>query len=294
MKPKTIIAPQWKDYELIDCGEGEKLERFGNKTIRRPEINATEPKQLSDKQWNNADLTFTEIQNQRGKWLGTNTDTWKISYPLGSQCIDFLLKIGDSKQLGVFPEQAYNWHFINKLINKNQDKKVLNLFAYTGGASMASSLAGAHTTHIDSVKTVVNWAAENAQKSGISNISWVVEDAFYFLNKEVIRGNKYDIIVMDPPPFGISKNGKRWILSKHLPQLINQAIMALLNSQSLIILNTYGKKLNAENIQEMVQKTPSAKVKEQFNLALKSSKNQLLNTGLVTIIKKVSIETFFV
>jgi 23S rRNA (cytosine1962-C5)-methyltransferase len=242
-----VIAPKnWNNYELLDHGNERKLERFGNVITDRPEPAATWAKSLSKSDWEKADAIFTEQKNQKGSW-NKNIKDWGISYPFGDSDINFKLSQGTFKHLGIFPEQANNWEFIkdrcSELIAKGITPKILNLFAYTGGASLAADLSGAEVTHIDSVKSVVNWARENAELNEIDTIRWIVEDAPSFVEKEIRRGNKYHGIIMDPPIFGLGPKGGRWKLNRDLPSLLENTMKLLDPKHRFFILNTYSPQL---------------------------------------------------
>ena len=182
---QLVDAGLWRDYELIDSGDFEKLERFGKYIIRRPEPQAVWRKALSEKEWGGADARFVlDVQNangEKGRWTRRNSmpDEWTIGYKHGDMNISFVMKFNTFKHIGVFPEQADNWNFIYDNVRRisSPECNVLNLFAYTGGASLAARSAGAKVYHVDSVRQVVNWAAENQSASGLADIHWVVEDA---------------------------------------------------------------------------------------------------------------------
>ncbi|MEP2447848.1 MAG: class I SAM-dependent methyltransferase [Balneola sp.] len=273
---------KWKDYELIDHGNGRKLERFGTVILDRPEPSATWKKSLSDSEWNKADAVFSENKNQKGSW-DKNLNDWNISYPFGDSEIIFKLSQGSFKHPGIFPEQAENWEFINKkckeLTAKGIIPKFLNLFAYTGGASLAADLSGAEVTHIDSVKSVVNWARENAELNNIDSIRWIVEDAPTFVEKEIRRGNKYHGIIMDPPIFGLGPKGGRWKLNRDLPKLLEDVMKLLDEKNRFFIMNTYSPQLSLNELRHLLSKTngfPSSYEADTLGLVSSTGKELLL------------------
>ncbi|OAN61822.1 hypothetical protein A8B79_05220 [Balneola sp. EhC07] len=273
---------KWKDYELIDHGNGLKLERFGTVILDRPEPSATWKKSLSDSEWNKADAVFSENKNQKGSW-DKNLNDWNISYPFGDSEIIFKLSQGSFKHPGIFPEQAENWEFINKkckeLTAKGIIPKFLNLFAYTGGASLAADLSGAEVTHIDSVKSVVNWARENAELNNIDSIRWIVEDAPTFVEKEIRRGNKYHGIIMDPPIFGLGPKGGRWKLNRDLPKLLEDVMKLLDEKNRFFIMNTYSPQLSLNELRHLLSKTngfPSSYEADTLGLVSSTGKELLL------------------
>ena len=187
-----FTAENWKDYELLDCGDLEKLERFGNVVLRRPEPQALWQKQYSEQEWNKlADVKFIQKGSHAGEWKKNKpiADKWKIGYDYGDLSIKFNLSLTSFKHVGIFPEQALNWDFIFNTVKKLEveQPRVLNLFAYTGGASLAAKAAGADVTHVDSIKQVINWSRENMETSNLKDIRWVVEDALKFVSFKNIQ-----------------------------------------------------------------------------------------------------------
>jgi len=273
----------WKAYELLDHGNERKLERFGNIVTDRPEPAATWNKLLTESDWKKADTVFTEQKNQKGFW-NTELEDWNLSYPFGDQEIRFKLSQGTFKHLGVFPEQANNWEFIrekcSELLVKGITPKFLNLFAYTGGASLAADLCGAEVTHIDSVKSVVNWARENADLNNIDSIRWIVEDASTFVEKEIRRGNSYHGIIMDPPIFGLGPKGGRWKLNRDLPNLLENAMKLLDPINRFFILNTYSPQLPLSDLKKILSSVSDfPKNYEITTLGLKSASGKELPLG---------------
>jgi len=260
-----LLSPEnWIDYELIDCGAFEKLERFGKYITIRPEPQAVWPKMYSDNEWEKlAHVRFVPKTSSSGEWekLKQMPDQWTITFSLkeekkkqepgdkkqagakeaGDRAHDLIFRLGLTafKHVGVFPEQAVNWDKIYSFLQHKPGARFLNLFAYTGGASIAAKAAGADVTHVDSIKQVVSWANENMQKSNLDNIRWIVDDALKFVKKEVRRGNLYDGIILDPPSFGHGPNGEKWKLEDNIAEMIENVLQILNPKQHLLILNAY-------------------------------------------------------
>lgn len=256
-----IRSPEfWKDYELIDCGNFEKLERWGNVVTVRPEPQAFWPTLLSEQEWNKrVQAHFTRDTNKKNN-RDTNSEAggWRLmkpglqlpilSYRSKQLDLSFKLQFTSFGHVGVFPEQADNWEYIaqktTKLKQKNAEVKVLNLFAYTGGASLAACSAGADVTHVDAVRNVVSWANENRELSKLGSIRWVVEDALKFARREVKREKKYAGIVLDPPAYGRGPDGEKWVLEEHLSELV-ELCSKLLADDGFLVLSLYSLGLSA-------------------------------------------------
>ncbi|HQS52262.1 MAG TPA: class I SAM-dependent methyltransferase, partial [Daejeonella sp.] len=241
-----LLSPQnWKDYELIDCGNFEKLERFGNVILIRPEPQAVWAKKYPESEWTKQHhIRFKGRSATSGEWIKKDQktpDRWHITYKNEEIKLQFRLALTSFKHLGIFPEQAVNWDYIIKNVKKFKtvQPKVLNLFAYTGGASLAARAAGAETTHVDSIKQVVSWANENQTLSGLENIRWTVEDALKFVKREVKRGRKYNGIILDPPAYGHGPNGEKWKLEDNIREMMDDVVKLLDEEEHFLILNTY-------------------------------------------------------
>ena len=256
----TIEQPSaaWKDYELIDSGDFSKLERWGSYVTIRPEPKALWPKALSEAEWQR--LAHTEFKpgagfgkagkEDSGTWnmLHKMQEQWTIAYP----AVGFNLRLGltSFKHVGVFPEQAPNWDFIAQSVGdiarkQAQAPKVLNLFAYTGAASLAARKAGAEVTHLDAVRQVVTWARGNMELSGMDGIRWIIEDALKFAKREARRGNKYQGIILDPPAYGHGPDGERWKLDECLYELLQACAAILAPENSFLVLNLYSNGYSA-------------------------------------------------
>lgn len=242
-----ILNPKnWTDYELIDCGDFEKLERFGKYITIRPEPQAVWAKIYTNEEWEKmAHVKFVPKSSSNGEWkkLKQMPDQWTINYSLhGKEAngqLVFRLGLTSFKHVGVFPEQAVNWDIIHSYLSKLNKPKFLNLFAYTGGASIAARAAGAEVTHVDSIKQVVTWANENMQKSNLDNIRWMVDDALKFVKKEIRRGNKYQGIILDPPAYGHGPTGEKWKLEDNIGEMMESVLQITDDHKHLMILNAY-------------------------------------------------------
>ena len=249
---QLLTPTQFADYELLDCGDFEKLERFGNYITIRPEPQAVWPKIYSNQDWEKqAHVKFVPKSSSSGDWkmLKKMPEQWTIQYNLKntdsknktskSETITFRLGLTAFKHLGVFPEQAVNWDKLFTFLHNKPKAKFLNLFAYTGGASLAAKAAGADVTHVDSIKQVVSWANENMQKSKLDNIRWLVDDALKFVKKEARRENKYQAIILDPPAFGHGPAGEKWKLEDNIAEMMETVLQIIDTEQHLLILNAY-------------------------------------------------------
>lgn len=277
-----IVYPDpFADYELLDSGNDEKLERFGSYTIIRPDPRVIWSKHLENKIWNSADAQF----------IPSDTSVWKIRRPppipwhFHYNKQTFLLRPTDFKHVGIFPEQIINWEWIKSHTQNNNHGKVLNLFAYTGAASVICAAYGYNVTHVDSSKPTVAWASENAKLNHVDNaIRWIVEDVQKFIAREITRANTYDGIIMDPPRFGRGTKGEVWKIEKNLPQLLNDAVHLLSHEKAWIIINAYTTDLSPvalRNLLEDCLKKRSAKI-EMAQLAIKqTSNNRLVPHGIV-------------
>lgn len=256
---ELLTPTHWKDYELLDCGDFEKLERFGEYITIRPEPQAVWPKKWTDAEWKKqAHIRFVPKNSNSGEWqkLKKMPDQWPIKYNLpNGHDIMFRLGLTSFKHVGVFPEQAANWDFIVESVQSmNVEKpKVLNLFAYTGGASLAASAAGADVTHVDSIKQVVTWANENMQMSNLNGIRWMVEDALKFAQREERRGNKYNGIILDPPAFGHGPKGEKWKLEDNIAEMMKNVLRILDEREHFLILNAYSLGLSALVIENLLR-----------------------------------------
>lgn len=255
MEQKTLITKSSTGYELVDSGGEEKLERFGEVLLARPDPQALWPKGRGA-EWQNAAGRF-EREGKDGKWTGKLPKEWQIAF--GG--LQFLIKPTSFKHTGLFPEQLSNWQWGSELIkNAGREVSVLNVFGYTGGATLAAAQAGAKVTHVDGSKSAVAWARENAKLSGLEEapIRWITEDALTFLKREVSRGTKYDVVVMDPPAFGHGPDGEVWKFDEHFLQLLDLVQKLLSEKPLFVLVNGYAAGYSplafAYNLDSFVQK----------------------------------------
>lgn len=228
-----------KDYELIDSGDGEKLERYDSFILKRPDPEALWKKSKDSSLWNKADLKFIREGNKT-KWIIEKgvPKSWEIDF--GG--LKFIIKPTSFKHIGIFPEQLSNWQWMEKIIKGEKRKiNVLNLFAYTGGATLACTKAGTEVCHVDSSKVVVEWARENAKLSGLENapIRWIIDDVILFLKREIKRGRKYDAIIMDPPAFGHGPKDELWKIEKDFLELLDLCRKLLSDDPLFVLMSGY-------------------------------------------------------
>jgi 23S rRNA (cytosine1962-C5)-methyltransferase len=249
---KLLHPSSWKDYELIDSGDCEKLERFGKYTLIRPEPQAIWSKSLSDQEWKKvADAKFVREQKDKfrfsddvkGGWSRNQgmPETWNVQYQYNDLNLTLRLALTSFGHVGIFPEQGSNWNFIYDTVSgwSINKPRVLNLFAYTGAASVVARSAGAEVIHCDASRPGINWANQNMQLNGLNDIRWVYEDAFKFVRREVKRGNTYNGIIMDPPPYGRGPEGEKWTLQEQLNELIEMSSKLLEKKNYFFILSMY-------------------------------------------------------
>ena len=243
---KLLTPVHWKDYELIDSGNFEKLERFGTQVLTRPEPQAVWDKSMSEQEWQNkSQAIFRKEKNdpEKGRWVLNKgcKEQWQIDYNYKSISLKMRLGLTSFRHIGVFPEQGDNWDFIFDKIKemKTPRPKVLNLFAYTGGASLAACAAGAEVVHVDSVKPVISWARENMEISGLDGIRWIVEDALKFVKREVRRGTRYNGIILDPPAYGRGADGEKWVLEENINEMIKLCSELLDEKENFFIMSLY-------------------------------------------------------
>ena len=279
----TLALSSAIDYELVDSGNKRKLERFGKYLIDRPEVEANWNKRKGREVWGRADWHFYEEKGKKGIWT-KNSDApeeWRINYTYKGVSLDFALKLTAFKHIGIFPEQAENWKFIQRELSSFRGSvNVLNLFAYTSAASIVSASCGATVTNVDSVKQAVNWGRQNAQLNEVDNIRWIVEDARKFVKKSIRRGDKFYGIIMDPPAFGHGTKNEKWKLENDLPDLLSDTLKLLHPKKSFFILNTYSPKLSLSKLRGMLKEIkPFPEKYEATTLGIQSSGKQFLPLG---------------
>lgn len=253
-----LISNDWKDYELLDMSNGEKLERWGKYILIRPDPQIVWDKKTNPKLWDKADARYVRSNTGGGHWEKYKKidDSWSISY----KNLVFNLKPMGFKHTGLFPEQAVNWDYIiekvSKRVKEKKEVKVLNLFAYTGGATVAALSAGALVCHVDSSQGMVNWAKENVSSSGLRDkpVRFLVDDVVKFVNREIRRNNKYDMIIMDPPSYGRGKNGEVWNIEKDINNLLCLTAKILSDNPISVIINTYTGGLSGTIIENVAKK----------------------------------------
>ncbi|MBQ9701217.1 MAG: class I SAM-dependent methyltransferase [Lachnospiraceae bacterium] len=273
------IAENWKDYEVIDCSGGEKLERWGDYMLVRPDPQVIWNTEKDKKQWKNINGHYHRSAKGGGEWEFFDLpEQWSIKY----KSLTFNLKPFSFKHTGLFPEQATNWDwFSDKIKNAGRPVKVLNLFAYTGGATLAAAAAGAQVTHVDASKGMVGWAKENAVSSGLADapIRWLVDDCVKFVEREIRRGNKYDGIIMDPPSYGRGPKGEIWKIEESIHHFVQLCASLLSDDPLFFLINSYTTGLAPAVLTYMIStevaKTHGGHVESQeIGLPVK-------NTGLV-------------
>ena len=270
LKSDLLTPACWNDYELLDSGNFEKLERFGRYVVARPEPQALWNRSLSDAEWRQrADAVFRKDRRSedRGEWVCKPgmPGQWFVEY--GGEAMRLRMRLGltSFKHVGIFPEQAENWDYIYRQVRRvGTGARVLNLFAYTGGASLAARAAGAEVTHVDSVKPVVGWARENMELSGLDGIRWIVEDALKFVQREVRRGNRYHGIVLDPPAYGRGANGEKWILEDNICEMLECCARLLEPRGAFLVLNLYSMGLSSTLARTAVRQAFGAPRTEQY------------------------------
>lgn len=258
-KPDLVLleSPDWMDYELLDSGEGTKLERYGPYTFVRPEHRALWRKALSAARWQKADAVFQSTSEESGGYWKFQTrieGPWEMRY----KKLSFLVQANPSRHMGVFPEQAVHWDWIqNQIKASKRPTKVLNLFGYTGLATLAAAQAGAHVTHVDASKKSVSWARENQSLSNLTNqpIRWIVDDVDKFVSREKRRGSRYDGIILDPPKFGRGPSGQVWEFFDSLPVLLQNCRQLLTDQPVFVVMTAYAIRSSALSIYYALRET---------------------------------------
>ena len=251
------IAKYWKDYEILDMADGMKLERWGNVILSRPDPQIVWKDKSFGKLWSSANAFYQRSSSGGGGWnyLKSMPKQWIVKY----RNLTFNVKLMGFKHTGVFPEQAVNWDFMidkinNEKMNNGRKIKVLNLFAYTGCASVACLFAGAEVTHVDSSKGMIEWAKENVKSSGLSDkpIRFLVDDVIKFVNREIRRGNKYDCIIMDPPSYGRGANGEVWHFEDNISDLVELCMKILSNDPLFFLINSYTTGISSQVLENIL------------------------------------------
>lgn len=249
------IAKDWQDYEVLDCGDGEKLERWGDFLLQRPDPQVIWPRQ-NPALWQQAHGVYHRSERGGGQWEFRKKlpESWIVNY----QDLKFQVRPTGFKHTGLFPEQAVNWDWMTEQIRtrveSGQTPRVLNLFAYTGGATMACAKAGAFVCHVDAARSMVTWAHENRKLSGVpeENTRFILEDALKFVQREIRRGNRYDGLLMDPPSYGRGPNGEVWKLEQELYGLVSACAPLLSERPLFFLLNSYTTGLSASVLSDLL------------------------------------------
>ncbi|MDE5983993.1 MAG: class I SAM-dependent methyltransferase [Eubacterium sp.] len=275
----------WKDYELIDCSCGEKLERWTREILIRPDPQVIWKSEKEHRLWYQPSARYMRSRTGGGKWqvFKRIPDAWQVRY----KDLTFNIKTMGFKHTGLFPEQAVNWDYTRQLIRESgrEDVKVLNLFAYTGGATVACLKEGAEVVHVDASKGMVQWAKENAKLSGVDeqNVRWIVDDCMKFVQREIRRGNKYDIIILDPPSYGRGPKGEIWHLEDSIYDFVKLVFQVLSDEPIMVLLNSYTTGLSASVMKYILDDVITSKLggrvdADEIGLPV-SSKNQVLPCG---------------
>ncbi len=270
------IAKDWKDYEILDMSNGEKLERWGDIILTRPDPQIIWKEKTYPKEWNKSYAKYSRSNTGGGAWQYKRKvpESWQVHY----KELTFNIKPMGFKHTGLFPEQAVNWDWmINKIKSSKREINVLNLFAYTGGATVACSYAGAKVCHVDSSKGMVSWAKENVISSGLANrpVRFIIDDVTKFVQREIRRGNKYDAIIMDPPSYGRGKNGEVWHFENNISDLIELCSKVLSDNPLFFLINSYTTGISSkvlENILNLKLKRKKGKLSSgEIGLSMKNS-----------------------
>lgn len=278
---KLLSTKGWQDYELLDSGSGKRLERFGKYIISKPDPQAIWKPHLSQNDWDKADATY--LEEKRGWSKNKLPDKWPLSY----KNIKFYAKLTNFKHTGIFPEQILNWDFIEeKIKNANRQINVLNLFGYTGIASLVCAANGAKVTHVDGSKPSITWARENQQLSNLLDkpIRWILDDAVEFTAREARRNSVYDAIIMDPPVYGHGPNGEIWDFNKSFPILLENCRKILSNNPLFIIINAYAISSSSLMLANMIEdylKLPKENIEYGELVLEEKDRKRYLSTGIV-------------
>lgn len=286
MKEHTLkleICRDFSDFELIDSGEGRRLERWGKTILDRPDPQAIWKKNLERHQWSNADAVF------RKNWEIINPEKVAQPWTIEWRDVKLALKLSPFKHTGVFAEQSANWKWLSECANKQKNldhkPKVLNLFGYTGAATMVLSKMGCMVTHVDASKQSINWAKENQKINGLpeDSVRWILDDCVKFVKREIKRGAVYDGIIMDPPAFGHSPNGKTWKFSEDFPKLLEDSLMILDNERGFLLVNAYAVNMSAVGLKNILESAIQEKKSHQLEageLCIEERSGRLLSTGI--------------
>ena len=274
------IAKNWENYKIIDMANGQKLEKWGDYTLSRPDPQIVWKNKSYPEEWKKADAVYSRSKTGGGSWNYKKKlpVAWQIKY----KDLTFNIKPMGFKHTGLFPEQAVNWDWMrNKIKNANREIKVLNLFAYTGGATVACLAAGASVCHVDSSKGMVTWAKENVTSSGLAEkkVRYIVDDVVKFVNREIRRGNKYDAIIMDPPSYGRGANGEVWQFENNIYDLVELCTNVLSDNPLFFLINSYTTGISSSVLANILNLTVAKKYKgkvESGEIGLPMEKSSLI------------------
>ena len=260
------IANNWKDYKILDMADGQKLEKWGDVILSRPDPQIIWKKKTAPEKWKNINATYHRSKTGGGAWEYNKKmhSQWQIKY----KDLTFNIKPMGFKNTGLFPEQAVNWDWMtNKIRNEKREIKVLNLFAYTGGATVACAAAGASVCHVDSSKGMVTWAKENIIASGLENrpVRYIIDDVVKFVNREIRRGNKYDAIIMDPPSYGRGANGEVWQFENNIYDLVELCSKVLSDNPLFFLINSYTTGISSKVLEDILNLTVVQNYKGQVS-----------------------------
>ncbi len=282
-------AENWKDYELIDCSGGERLERWNDIILVRPDPQVIWQTPRTNRLWNNAHAVYNRSSTGGGSWSVNKKmpDVWQVGY----NDLKFNIKTMGFKHTGLFPEQAVNWDMTADIIrNAGRPVSVLNLFAYTGAASVAALKAGASVTHVDASKGMTQWAKENAASSGVADrpVRWLVDDCLKFVLREQRRGNKYDIIIMDPPSYGRGPGGEVWKLENEIHSFVSECVSILSDNPIMMLINSYTTGLSPSVMEYILGETVQKKFggtteSDEIGLPVSSKPGRVLPCGASAI-----------
>src|SRR3989344_1711386 len=279
---QILTTPKWRDYELIDSGSGRRLERYGKYILSRPDPQAIWKPRKNESEWKTCHAWFKQEGDGKGHWVFNTKipDRFIVTY----KNIKFYAKLTPFKHTGIFPDQAINWDFMQqKIKDAGYSVNILNLFAYTGGATLTCAQAGAKVTHLDASKSAITWARDNQQLSGLDKkpIRWIPDDAIKFTSREIKRNIKYDGIIMDPPVYGHGPSGEKWDFYKDFPRLLNNCYQLLAEKPLFLIINAYALSASALMLKNLLSDLSLKGNIEAGELILQEvSGKRLLSTGI--------------
>ncbi len=281
-----ILSPNhWTDYQLIDSGDGKRLERFGKYILIRPDPQCLWKPSQPASEWQKADAVFRPDGREKGQWVKNKklSNNWQIGY----SDLKFSVHLSPFKHTGVFPEQAAHWEFIKEktqqaISDKQKEIKVLNLFGYTGIATLAAASAGAQVTHVDASYPTIGWARENQKLSDLDNkpIRWILDDCLKFVEREVRRGTQYEGIIMDPPVYGHGPKGEKWDFNVSFPRLLDLCIKLMSSKKAFLIINAYAVSASSVMLENMLKDYFKDGVIESGELVLQEKSGRNLSTGI--------------